>query len=407
MKRRGWGSHPPPNLTTGNRAMPTALDTTLDSLRVWKDRTVVVAMSGGVDSALTAALLHTAGARVVGVHMRTWHYNDCATPKPGVATCCSPADARDARRVAEQFGFPFYSMDFEDNFRQSVIEPFIRDYLAGRTPNPCVHCNNQLKLGSLLAKGTAWGGEAVATGHYGRIECDPATGRHALRAAADAEKDQTYYLFGLAQPQLARMLMPLGGLAKPQTRALAAEFGLHLHAKPDSYEICFVTDNNYRRFLREEAGLDLDALSGAIVDVRGRVLGRHEGIHNYTIGQRKGLGIAAERPLYVVDLDPESKTVIVGFDEDVLAPALDMDRVNWVGRAPSAEPFRARVKIRYRSPGETATVYPEGEGLTEARVVFDAPVRAIAPGQAAVCYDEGTGATVLAGGWIRKRLMAV
>jgi tRNA-specific 2-thiouridylase len=437
---------------------PALLERTLASLAPWSGRAVVVAMSGGVDSALAAALLHRAGAHVIGVHMRTWHYNDCGE-REGLATCCSPADARDARRVADLFGFPFYAMDFQGGFRASVIEPFIADYLAGRTPNPCVHCNNQLKLGSLLAKGKAYGAEAVATGHYGRLADNPATGRRELRVAADAAKDQTYYLFGLAQPQLRGMLMPLGDLTKPQVRQLAAELGLHLADKPDSQDICFVTDNNYRRFLREEAGLDESQLAGAIVSTRGEVLGRHDGIHNYTIGQRKGLGIAAPRPLYVVDLDPDSRTVIVGHDEDVLASAMRIDGINWVGRAPSPEPFRASVKIRYRSPGYPATVYPEAsdsrpvderirasapslqgtqpspgsvaqpltgsvaqppsavmdspldrgnhsddEKLTAARVVFDASVRAIAPGQAAVAYDEAAGASVLLGGWIRRRL---
>lgn len=393
--------------------MTQLLEQTMESLAEWRGRTVVVAISGGVDSALSAVLLHRAGASVIGVHMRTWHYNDCGE-KDGLATCCSPADAMDARRVADLCGFPFYAMDFQVNFRQSVIEPFIADYLAGRTPNPCVNCNNSLKLGSLLAKGKAYGAEAVATGHYGRLRVNPVTGRCELLTAVDRAKDQTYYLFGLTQPQLSRMLMPLGGLTKPQARELARELGIHIADKPDSQEICFVTDNNYRRFLREEAGLDEEALAGAIVSVRGEVLGRHTGIYNYTIGQRKGLGIAAPRPLYVVDLDPESRTVIVGGEDDVLAPGFTMDRINWVASAPTREPFRALVKIRYRSPGYAATVYPEGAGdddagedgahVDTARVVFDEPVRAITPGQTAVAYDEATGETVLMGGWIRRRL---
>jgi tRNA-specific 2-thiouridylase len=382
---------------------PSLLDRTLETLTDWNGRAVVVAMSGGVDSALAAALLHRAGARVIGVHMRTWHYGD-ACGREGLATCCSPADALDARRVADLLGFPFYAMDFQIGFRKAVIEPFIRDYLDGRTPNPCVHCNNQLKLGSLLAKGKAYGAEVVATGHYGRLADNAASGRRELRVAADTAKDQTYYLFGLAQAQLRGMLLPLGGLTKPQARALAAELGLHLADKPDSQEICFVTDNDYRRFIREEAGVDEEALAGEIVDTRGRTLGRHKGIHNYTIGQRKGLGIASERPLYVVDLDPQSRTVIVGHDEETLASALTADGMNWVGRAPSAEPFRARAKIRYRSAGEPATVYPEGEKLEAARVVFDEPIRAITPGQALVAYDEPTGESVLMGGWIRRRV---
>lgn len=394
------------NATASDKPLDASPAAAIEALAAWRDRTVVVAMSGGVDSALAAALLHRAGAKVVGIHMRTWHYNDCGE-KAGLATCCSPADAMDARRVADLFGFPFYAMDFQVGFQKAVIDPFIKDYLAGRTPNPCVNCNNQLKLGSLLAKGQAYGAEAVATGHYGRLADNAATGRRELRVPADRAKDQTYYLFGLAQPQLRKMLMPLGELTKPEARAIAREMGIAIADKPDSQEICFVTDNDYRRFLREEAGLDEAALAGAIVTTRGETLGKHNGIHNYTIGQRKGLGIAAARPLYVVDLDPETKTVIVGFDEDVLGAGFTMDGINWVGSEPVREPIRALMKIRYRSPGYAATVYPEGDGeqaIVAARVVFDEPVRAITPGQAAVAYDEATGESVLMGGWIRRRI---
>jgi tRNA-specific 2-thiouridylase len=383
------------------------IDQALQRLACWRGRTTLVAMSGGVDSSLAATLLSLAGARVIGVQMRVWHDEGCRAGD-GQATCCSPEDARDARRVADRFGFPFYVLDFQEGFRRAVIEPFARDYLAGRTPNPCVQCNNRLKLGSLLEKALAYGAEVVATGHYGRLADDPATGRRALRVAVDRAKDQTYYLFGLTQDQLRRFLMPLGETTKPQARRMARELGLAVADKPDSQEICFVPDNDYRRFLREEAGVDEAALAGEIVDMAGRVLGRHAGIHNYTIGQRRGLGIAAERPLYVVALDPEARRVVVGHDEDAFAPELTMDGINWVGRAPSSEPFRAIVKIRYRSPGQAAWVYPVAPGVAareepaSARVVFDEPARAAAPGQAAVAYDEPTGELVLMGGWIRQ-----
>ncbi len=379
------------------------LHESIEQLREWSGRSIVAAMSGGVDSSLTAALLHLAGARVIGLNMRVWHYNNCSEEQ-GESTCCSPSDIADARRVADQFGFPFYSMDFQVNFRESVIQPFIDDYLAGRTPNPCVHCNNQLKLGTLLDKARAYGAESVATGHYARVRQNAATGRVELQTSADTAKDQTYYLFGLTQPQLRRLVLPLGELTKPQAREMAKKLGLHTHDKADSVDICFVPDNDYRRFLREEADLDEEKLAGTIVNTKGEKLGRHSGIHNYTIGQRKGLGIAAVKPLYVVDLFPETQTVVVGFEEDIFAAGLEVRDINWVGLAAQHQPFRATVKIRYRSPGEPATIYPSSERPGHARILFDAPVRAVTPGQAAVAYDEG-GEIVLAGGWITRRIV--
>jgi tRNA-specific 2-thiouridylase len=393
------------------------LEAAVTRLAMWRGRRVVVAMSGGVDSSLTAALLHLAGAEVIGIHMRTWHYRDVEAGKcereRGMATCCSPADARDAARVADEFGFVFYAIDFQVNFRAAVIEPFMRDYLAGRTPNPCVNCNNRLKLGSLLAKGEAYGAEAVATGHYGRVVRNATSGRYELRAGVDANKDQTYYLYGLTQAQLARFLMPLGELSKPEVRELAREVGLHLAEKPDSYEICFVTDNNYRRFLREECALDEAQLAGAIVNVRGAMLGRHAGIHNYTIGQRRGLKLAAERPLYVVELLPETQTVVVGFEEDLKADGLELEGINWVGAEPTeacektGEGLRVRAKIRYRHAGAPGTLWPlrdSAGALTRGRIEFDEPVRAVTPGQACVAYDAA-GESVLLGGTIARRTM--
>ncbi len=380
------------------------LEATITPLDHWRGRRIVVAMSGGVDSAVAAALLHRAGAEVIGVHMRTWHYRDCGAEQT-LATCCSPADARDARAVADRFGFPFYAIDFQANFREQVIEPFIGDYLAGRTPNPCVNCNNRLKLGSLLEKGEAYGAEAVATGHYGRVARNGG-GRWELRMGADADKDQTYYLYGLEQRQLARLVMPLGELDKPAVRALARELGIAVAEKPDSVEICFVTDNDYRRFLREEARLDEAALAGAIVTTRGQVVGRHQGIHNFTIGQRRGIGIAAARPLYVVELLPETRTVVIGQEEDLLACGLEMEGINWVALAPMGEPFRARLRIRHRGALHGAWIEPDPVDHSRARVRFDRPVRAVTPGQAAVAYDDEDGTRVLCGGTIGQRRAA-
>jgi tRNA-uridine 2-sulfurtransferase len=385
-----------------------ALDRAALSLRAFAGRRILVAMSGGVDSAVAAGLLRHAGADVVGVHMRVWHYEDlvCETGAGAaddlntkIATCCSPADANDARRVAERLDFPFYSIDFQADFRRAVIDPFVQDYLGGRTPNPCVHCNTKLKLGTLLAKAKAYGCEAVATGHYGRVRRSD-DGRMQLLRSADPAKDQTYYLFELRQAQLEHLLLPLGELDKSGTRAIARELGLELAEKPESQDICFVTDNDYRRFLREDTGLDEAALAGAIVDTRGNVLGRHEGIHNFTIGQRRGIGIAAPHPLYVVELLPDTRTVVVGEAEDLRSPGLIAYAMNWVAEAPldPGDSLRVRAQIRYRHAPVPATLTALEGG--KVRVDFDRPERAITPGQALVCYDEAMGEAVLCGGWI-------
>lgn len=375
----------------------------IPGLAAFRGRKILVAMSGGVDSALAAAALRHAGADVVGVHMRVWHYNDCNDElNEKIATCCSPADAMDARQVAEQMDFPFYSIDFQADFRRAVIDPFIEEYLRGRTPNPCVHCNTQLKLGVLLSKAKAYGCDAVATGHYARVEPNE-SGRVELLRAADRAKDQSYYLFELRQPQLAHLVMPLGCITKSETRALARELGLHLADKAESQEICFVTDNDYRRFLREEAEIDEAALAGPIVNSAGAVLGRHAGIHNFTIGQRRGIGISGPEPYYVVDLQPETRTVVVGTDDEVASSGLIAKRMNWIAREPAAEPIRVLAKIRYHHTPAAATLYTLGEGC-EARIEFDSPQRAIAPGQAVVCYDPENGESIIAGGWIERRV---
>ncbi|MEN6625962.1 MAG: tRNA 2-thiouridine(34) synthase MnmA [Candidatus Sumerlaeia bacterium] len=358
----------------------------IESLERWRGRRVAVAMSGGVDSSLAASLLARAGAEVVGVHMRT-------QPSP-------PGEhARDARAVAASMGFEFHDFDLSEMFRGDVVDPFIDDYLAGRTPNPCAICNRRLKFGALLDRALSLGAEAIATGHYARVRMNEA-GRCELYRAADGSRDQTYFLFGLGQEQLRRAIFPLGDLKKSDVRELARELGLEVADKPDSVEICFIPGNDYRRFLAQEAGERLEGREGVIVNASGEVLGRHAGAHNFTIGQRKGLGIAAPRPLYVVGIDNDTQTVTVGYEEELLAQSLTIERVNWVSLAPQAEPLRARVRIRYRSPGFMGMIFPEPDG--RARIEFDEPVRAITPGQAAVAYDDGGDERVLFGGWIRK-----
>ncbi len=370
------------------------IDDAIDSLACWRGRRVAVAMSGGVDSSLAAAVLVRAGARVIGVHMRT-------RPAGANAACCPRDDAADARAVAERLGCEFHDFDLRGEFRDAVIEPFIAAYLAGLTPNPCAICNRRLKFGALLDRAHTLGAEAIATGHYARVRFDAGSGRHELCPAADRTRDQSYFLFDLDQARLARAVFPLGGLAKPRVRALARDLGLAVADKTDSMEICFIPDNDYRAFLLAQAPGRMAGREGAIVNARGEPLGRHDGVHNFTIGQRKGLRIAAPRPLYIVGIDTETNTVIAGCEDELFSAALDLERVNWVSLAPQTAPLRARVRIRYRGGGCMATVIPAADD--RARVEFDAPVRAVTPGQAAVAFEDGGDERLLLGGWIVKQ----
>ena len=361
---------------------------------------IVVAMSGGLDSSAVAALLVRDGRNVVGMTMQLWNQRrlpELASDKT-TGRCCSLDDVYDARHVAEQIGIPYYVVNFERQFEEHVVVPFVSEYLAGRTPIPCTLCNNFIKFDQFLAMADTVGAEHVATGHYARITRDPATGRYEMRTAADSTKDQTYFLFGLTQAQLARTLFPLGGKKKTEVRELARSLDLAVAEKPESYEICFVPNNDYAAFLKaylEEQGSAAPEAKGAIVTAAGETLGSHAGVHHFTVGQRKGLGIATGEPLYVISTDPASQKVTVGANEALLRSTLLARYVNWVSIAAITVPRRAQVKIRHRHQPADATLYPGPDGDIEVR--FDEPQRAVTPGQAAVFYD---GDLVLGGGWI-------
>jgi tRNA-specific 2-thiouridylase len=365
-------------------------------------------MSGGVDSSVVAGLLQRQGQPIVGLTMQLWNQRRLPelAPEGGVTgRCCSLDDVYDARHVAQHLGIPYYVVNFESGFEEQVVKPFIDDYLSGRTPIPCTLCNNFIKFDQFLDLASGVGAARIATGHYARIGFDDETGRYRMSQGVDRSKDQTYFLFGLKQEQLARTDFPLGGYTKPQVRELARELGLPVAAKPDSQEICFVPNGDYAAFIDayfRERGIAPEKTQGEIRDRAGRVLGEHAGVHHFTVGQRRGLGIAAAEPLYVIATEPASQRVIVGRNEDLLRGTLTARDMNWISIAPSTfaagAPIRAQVKIRNKHAAADATVYPIGSnGGSRIEVRFDEPQRAVTPGQAAVLYD---GDLVLGGGWI-------
>lgn len=365
------------------------------------DSTVLIGMSGGVDSSVAAALLVEQGYRVTGITLNVWPEGDRSGIIEREDACCALGAVEDARRVCATLGIPHYVVNFRETFQRYVIDNFVEEYRRGRTPNPCVRCNQFIKFDALLAKAQVLGADFVATGHYARIG-RTSTGRWALRRAADLKKDQSYVLYVMTQDRLARAMFPLGDLTKDETRRLAAELGLHVAQKPESQDICFVPTRDYRDYLREKAPASLSP--GPIRDTRGRVIGTHQGIAQYTVGQRRGLGIASSRPLFVAEIWPEENTLVVGDEASLYRREARVTGVNWVAVEGPTEPMRVLAKARYKAEEVPAPIERlAGERLADESVlvIFDTPQRAVTPGQTIVFYD---GDVVVGGGTLEETL---
>jgi len=363
--------------------------------------TIAVAMSGGVDSSTVAAILQADGHPVVGLTMQLWNQRRLAgregMPEQVQGRCCSIEDVYDARQVAEQLGIPYYVVNHQERFERDVVRPFVDEYLSGRTPIPCSLCNNHLKFDQLLTTAQQIGADLLATGHYARVEYSEECRRWLLMRGRDLGKDQSYFLFGLTQEQLSRTRFPLGNMSKPEVRDLARHHGLALAEKPDSQEICFVPGGDYKRFIDaylDEQGGELPDTSGELVTTSGEVIGSHAGIHNFTVGQRKGLGVATGSPLYVIELRGDRRQVVVGGDEELRSRTLRAHRLNWIAFDTLDRPMRVKAKIRHRHEPADAEIRMDGDCV---HVTFAEAQRAITPGQAVVFYEADV---VVGGGWI-------
>mgnify|MGYP005847851549 CR=1 FL=1 len=360
---------------------------------------VLVAMSGGIDSTVAAVMLHNEGYEVIGITMKTWDYATSGGTKKETG-CCSLDSINDARQVAVDMGFPHYIIDIREEFGDYVIDNFVDEYLSGRTPNPCVLCNTHIKWEALLKRADAMGCDFIATGHYAQLREE--NGRYVISKGLDHTKDQSYVLWGVSQQCLARTIFPIGGYEKKVIRQMAFDWGYEeLSKKSESYEICFVPDNDYRGFLRRRVeGLDEKVKGGVFIDKQGNVIGTHEGYPFYTIGQRKGLGIALGEPAFVTEIIPETNTVVLGKEEDLKKNAMYVGNINMIKYAHIEDGTEALTKIRYKDEGTMAMLYNHGENI---RAEFAVPVKAIAPGQSAVFYE---GNDVLGGGNILARFDA-